>query len=603
MELIQLNIGNICYNKIYEKVFSRGNLIMEIANHSNYYLSNLYEKSINENEKKSLGIYYTPKHIIDYIISNIIENHDFIKNPCPKIIDISCGCGNFLLEVYDKLYEVFENHKYELKIEDIHNHIISNCIYGIDIDYKAVKVLKYSLLNKDTDSKVEKINICCFDSLNKSGLDEDTINLFWENKFDYVIGNPPYIGHKKLENNYKKWLLKEFKDVYRDKGDIYFCFYKRIIDLLKTNGIASIITPRYFLESQSAKNLRKYILENVSINEIVDFNGLNVFKNANIASCIFTMTKKISKENIMNVYKLNNYSLDLNKISDISNILDNNSYFLKININQNNMKEDWIIDREENINLYHNIESICKYKLKDICVSFQGIITGCDKAFVIKEDDFFISKTESSILKNWVKNKNIKKYIIEKNSLKLIYSDDIDDFTNYENFINHIKNYKVKLENRRECKKNIRQWYELQWGRDKSIFERKKIMYPYKSKENRFAIDYNQSYCSADVYSFYIKDEYIEEFSYEYLVGILNSSVYDKYFKVFAKKMGKNLYDYYPNKVMQTCIFKDENYGKIESISKEIIEKLKYASESENEVLQLRENIDELIKDSLKINH
>ena len=151
---------------------------MEIVNNSNYYLSNLYEKSIDENKKKSLGIYYTPNYIVDYIINNIISNHDFIKNPYPKIIDISCGCGNFLLEVYDKLYEVFENYKYELKIEDIHNHIISNCIYGIDIDYKAVKVLGYSLLNKDIDSKVDKVNIYCFDIVNKSGLDEDIINLF-----------------------------------------------------------------------------------------------------------------------------------------------------------------------------------------------------------------------------------------------------------------------------------------------------------------------------------------------------------------------------------------------------------------------------------------
>ncbi len=574
---------------------------MEIVNNSNYYLSDLYEKSLSENDKKSLGIYYTPKHIIDYIINSIIKNHDFIKNPCPKIIDISCGCGNFLLEVYDRLYEVFESYKYELKIKDIHNHIISNCIYGIDIDSKAVEVLKYSLLNKDVDSNIEKINIYCFDSLNKLGLDKDTITLFWENKFDYIIGNPPYIGHKKLEISYKKWLLKEFKDVYRDKGDIYFCFYKRIIDLLNVNGIASIITPRYFLESQSGKNLRRYILENVSINEIVDFNGVNVFRNANIASCIFTMTKHISKENVVNVYKLNNYSLDLNKINDIDDILHTSDYFSKINIRQSTMKEDWIIDKEENINLYYNIENICKYKLKDICVSFQGVITGCDKAFVIDEDDFNISQVERNILKNWIKNKNIRKYNIEKNSLKLIYSDDIDNFTKYESFISHIKNYKVKLENRRECKKNIRKWYELQWGRDKSIFERKKIMYPYKSKENRFAIDYNKSYCSADVYSFYIKDEYIEEFSYEYLVGILNSSIYDRYFKVFAKKMGKNLYDYYPNKVMQTCIFKDKNYEKIEEISKEIIKRLKYGNRSEKEVLELEEKIDELINDSLKL--
>lgn len=37
------------------------------------------------------------------------------------------------------------------------------------------------------------------------------------------------------------------------------------------------------------------------------------------------------------------------------------------------------------------------------------------------------------------------------------------------------------------------------------------------------------------MYILFIKEEYLDKFSYEYLVGILNSSVYDKYFKITAK--------------------------------------------------------------------
>ena len=86
-------------------------------------------------------------------------------------------------------------------------------------------------------------------------------------------------------------------------------------------------------------------------------------------------------------------------------------------------------------------------------------------------------------------------------------------------------------------------------------------MYPYKACDNRFAIDEKNNFSSADVYSFYIKEEYEDIFSYEYLVGLLNSKVYNKYFKINAKKISKNTYDYYPNKVMKIKIFKDgQNY-------------------------------------------
>lgn len=570
-----------------------------VLDYDNYEDSSKYEKSLPEDIKKSRGIYYTPKFIVEYILKKTLKEHDILSNPCPKILDISCGCGNFLLEAYDILYDMFEYYKYELKIENIHRHIIENCIYGVDIDQNAIDILTNSLINKDEDLNISKINIYCFDSLNKYDLEQNIINEFWENKFDYIVGNPPYIGHKNLSLDYKKWLLMEYSDVYKNKSDIYFCFYKRIIDLLHQDGIASIITPRYFLESPSGKYLRNYILSNSYIDEIVDFNGSNIFKNISVASCIMTLKKHIEDKNI-DIYKLKNSNLDFQHINSLESCLYDNN-FSYININQNNLSEDWIIANKENLDVYNKIESYGTYRLKDICISFQGIITGCDKAFVIDKNKINEKVENSDLLKKWVKNKQIKKYKIDKNSLFLIYSDDIKHENDCPKAINYIGKYKEKLANRRECKKNIRKWYELQWGREKCYFERKKIMYPYKAKENRFAIDYENSFCSADVYSFYIKEEHEKEISYEYIVGILNSKIYDIYFKTFAKKMTRDLYDYYPNKVMEIKIFKDKNYKKIEKLSKDIINLLNSGIYNESLIIEKQNKIDKLISQSLEL--
>jgi methylase of polypeptide subunit release factors len=565
----------------------------------NYEHSYNYEKSLSEEIKKSKGIYYTPKFIVDYILNKTLKEHDILSNPCPKILDISCGCGNFLLEAYDILYEMFEYYRHELKIENIHKHIIENCIYGVDIDKNAVDILNNSLRNKDIDSKILKSNIYCFDSLNKNNLGQDVINLFWENKFDYIIGNPPYIGHKSLGKEYKNFLLKEYSEVYRDKSDIYYCFYKRVIDLLSEDGIVSIITPRYFLESISGKHLRNYILNNSYINEIIDFNGSNIFKNISIASCIITLSKKCITSNI-DIHKLKNLKLKLNYVDSLEYYL-NDDNFYNIKIKQSDLNEDWIISNKENLDIYNKLESYGQYRLKDICISFQGIITGCDKAFIIDKRDTDENIEEKNLLKNWVKNKHIKKYNLDENKKLLIYSNDIANEEEYPKSINYISNYKEKLLNRRECRKNIRKWYELQWGRQKELFERKKIMYPYKAKENRFAIDYKNSFCSADVYSFYIKEEYENEFSYEYIVGLLNSSIYDTYFKTFAKKMTSDLYDYYPNKVMEIKIFKDRNYNKIENLAKDIITLINDDYDNEILIIEKQKQLDEIINKSIEL--
>jgi adenine-specific DNA-methyltransferase len=203
--------------------------------------------------------------------------------------------------------------------------------------------------------------------------------------------------------------------------------------------------------------------------------------------------------------------------------------------------------------IIEKIENRLKFRLSDVCESFQGIITGSDRAFVV--DSTVIEKygIEKQLLKRWIKGSCVKKYRVDISSLYIIYSDMIDDISNFDGAISYIQNYRDRLEKRRECIKGIRQWYQLQWGRKSSLFDMTKIIFPYKSSSNRFAVD-TGSYSSADVYGMYIKNRYKDKLSNEFLCGILNSRLYEFYFKSFAKKLGEDLYDYYPNTVMRLMV-------------------------------------------------
>ena len=55
-------------------------------------------------------------------------------------------------------------------------------------------------------------------------------------------------------------------------------------------------------------------------------------------------------------------------------------------------------------------------------------------------------------------------------------------------------------------------------------------------------------------------------FSYDYLLKVLNSDVYEFYFKSFGKKLGENLYEYYPNNLMKLCIPTEFDINKEEDL-------------------------------------
>ena len=105
-------------------------------------VSRKYENNLDINKRKKQGIYYTPYVVVEYILEQTLKKHDIVEEPYPKILDMCCGCGNFLIRAYEILHEKFleniENlrEKYGkefISTESISFHIIKNCIFFFHI--------------------------------------------------------------------------------------------------------------------------------------------------------------------------------------------------------------------------------------------------------------------------------------------------------------------------------------------------------------------------------------------------------------------------------------------------------------------------------------
>jgi type I restriction-modification system DNA methylase subunit/predicted type IV restriction endonuclease len=304
--------------------------------------------------RKAGGVYYTPQYIVEYIVENTVGKLIEGKKPEEiskiKILDPACGSGSFLLGAYQYLLNYHKDYysepsrlpkrKKENPLTPDGNlttsekkRILTNNIFGVDLDVSAVEVTKLSLLLKcmegeteasietqlrlfnervlpDLDDNIKSGNSLIDTDFYDSHIDfgeEKKINPFnWQRNFpevfkqggfDAVIGNPPFVMLQNLERReIFDYALKKFESS-KYKIDTYQIFIEQSVKLLKEHGLVGLITPNTFLKNIHSEPLRKFILNHCAIKEILLFN-YSVFSQASVDTCIIIFEKsKSNKQN------------------------------------------------------------------------------------------------------------------------------------------------------------------------------------------------------------------------------------------------------------------------------------------------------------------
>ena len=504
--------------------------------------------------RKAGGVYYTPEYIVDYIVANTLGEKIKGKKPddisAIKILDPACGSGSFLLGAYKYLlnyHKEFFNKNPKARFGDtkqkvlnpngelalwVKKQILSNNIFGVDIDNNAVEVTKLSLLLKCMENETPASiadnyglfneralpsldeNIKCGNSLissdfyTKETLDLDIeaqykINCFdWEKEFseifknggfDIVIGNPPYVFVKYVEwaENVKNYFFDNFalankanksKANQSSKINLYTLFILKANKLLKANGCVSFIVPNGLLRSTTYDMTRKFILENYHIDLIADLKG-GVFEKVTAPTIIFKFSKSKSKENtlIVDANCKRDGFVDVSKSSytNQSIFLNNVSYAFNIFMNQQENK------------LCNKIQSHNKI-LGDIA---KYIIAG----IVCEKDQILNEKPNHKLCKKFIGGKNIKKYGINLKNKYIIF----------------------------DRKQLHRARPDEVWESDKKIITQRISggLHPIVA-----TIDTEKYYSFTSTNLIIIKDEFTKIYNYEIICAILNSNLINFYY-------------------------------------------------------------------------
>lgn len=282
--------------------------IIEIIN------KDLINENINNKEnlihnKNQFGEVITPFKFVEEIL-NILPNEDF-ENINKKWLDPGAGKGHFTIILYYKLLE-------NLKLD---KNILSNLNKDEDIiDFKKNYIIQNMIyLNEINDENKEYLKKIF--GLEVNLLEGDYLNLNLSNKFDFIIGNPPFnnSGIKKVPTN-------DIKDKKKDGKTIWPLFVEKNITNLKENGKMCLFIPSIWLKPDK-RNIY-YLLLNYQITNLKCFNNTEtnqIFKGQAQTPCCYFLLSKIPNKGYIEIFdkKINkyiNYNLLPNIPIPLSNI-------------------------------------------------------------------------------------------------------------------------------------------------------------------------------------------------------------------------------------------------------------------------------------------
>jgi adenine-specific DNA-methyltransferase len=173
-----------------------------------------YVASANITHRKKLGQYFTQKKLRDDLLLNIP------KKDHADILEPSCGTGEFLSSI----------------LSNFNNPSIT----AYDIDPAMIEIS-----SKQYNQNIQQA---------------DFLSLSTDQKFDYIIGNPPY-----FELALSKEEKKKYKEIICGRINIYALFIYKCIQMLKDGGILAFIIPTSINSGSYFSKLRQYIIQNCDI--------------------------------------------------------------------------------------------------------------------------------------------------------------------------------------------------------------------------------------------------------------------------------------------------------------------------------------------------
>ncbi len=477
---------------------------------------------------KKTGATFTPSKLADYLSNKLIGYYGDLSNKI--IVDPACGDGSLLVSIAKQSNSDIEK------------------LVGFDTNEKYIIQTKKNLAEiGNSNYEIENE-----DFLEISSRQNDLfLNNTFYNYADIVIANPPYVRTQNLGSEKSKQIAKNFN--LSGKVDLYYPFLIGMTNILKKGGILGVITSNRYLTTKSGSDIRKFLLENYDILEIIDLGDSKLF-DAAVLPAIFIGRKKTSKTQLQSIckfvkiYETTNASKktiqSVDSIYDILSYDKNGVYCIEkklykyttgILTHLSNETDIWKLTNETENKLIDIINKHTYCYVRDKFKVRVGIKSCADNVFlnpdlnnnILSEQELYRPMISRENIQRWNCNSSALMRVLyphyDKNGGRYVF--DIDKFPITKKYL---LKHKEQLEGRSYLISAGRKWYEMWVPQNPTLWKYPKIVFPDISIEARFAYDESGAIVNGNCYWIAAKTE-TEKKLLLLVQGIANSDLMSIY--------------------------------------------------------------------------
>lgn len=480
-------------------------------------------------KKKKTGATFTPEMLANFLADKLLH---YYKGLCDSscILDPACGDGALLAALYKK------------------GKVSSSNIIGYDTNETYLSVARKLIANISHKNDSQFYNE---DFLTVCPNNQDLFSNDIKREFaDLIIANPPYVRTQVLGAKKAQQLAKDFN--LTGRIDLYYPFFMAMTNALKVGGILGVITSNRYICTKSGSDIRKYLIDNYHVLEVIDLGDTKLFDAAVLPAIFIGIKKSPSEKSLITPKYTSIYEttptdnpISANSIFDIldsntGGIFKVNNIFFEFKKGLLKLSGDksgfWRLEDNKEFSLFEKIEKNTSFKIKDKFKVRVGIKSCADNVFITQQWIKEGFEIEDDLLKPMISQENIATWNINRKPIiKVLYPHYADngmrkvyDISHYPNAKRYLVSHKEQLEGRSYLIKAKRNWYEYWVPQNPELWSLPKIVFPDISIMPRFCFDKTGAVVNGNCYWICAQNQ-TEEKLLLLIEGVCNSSVMTKY--------------------------------------------------------------------------